>query len=185
MLGENPESKLLESSIWSDLNVRSLKWSARCHLMVKKIFSVLIVTCCVQVAESLTKYCILLHILEGSSDATNFSAICILLLNSNFKMSFLCLSWHYDIVYTTHWSRRSWVFFWKMVLAELDKNEWKGSLKCLCAFSFQSSNVEDSYWSENLAKDCPHEHVTCIFVVMCLWRLVHVTCLANLVFITL
>lgn len=45
--GENPESKLLETSIWSDLNV----------------------------AESLTKYCILLHILEGSLDATNFSAI--------------------------------------------------------------------------------------------------------------
>ncbi|KAL2470190.1 Plant UBX domain-containing protein 11 [Abeliophyllum distichum] len=45
--GENPESKLLETSTWSDLIV----------------------------AESLTKYCILLHLLEGSSDATNFSAI--------------------------------------------------------------------------------------------------------------
>lgn len=32
--------------------------------------------CCVQVAESVSKYCILLHIREGSTDAANYFAIC-------------------------------------------------------------------------------------------------------------
>ena len=35
--------------------------------------------CCIQVAESLAKYCIFLHIPGGSTDAANFSALCILL----------------------------------------------------------------------------------------------------------
>lgn len=34
---------------------------------------------CIQVAESLSKYCILLHIPGGSTDAAHFSALCILL----------------------------------------------------------------------------------------------------------
>ncbi|KAL3829233.1 hypothetical protein ACJIZ3_018035 [Penstemon smallii] len=45
--GDNPESKHLETSTWIDPNV----------------------------SETLAKYCILLHILEGSSEASNFSAI--------------------------------------------------------------------------------------------------------------
>ncbi|CAA0819832.1 Plant UBX domain-containing protein 11 [Striga hermonthica] len=45
--GDNPESKLLETSTWFDPKV----------------------------VETLSKYCILLHILEGSADASNFSAI--------------------------------------------------------------------------------------------------------------
>ncbi|KAL0366664.1 UNVERIFIED_CONTAM: Plant UBX domain-containing protein 11 [Sesamum radiatum] len=44
---DNPESKLLETSTWIDPSV----------------------------SEVLSKYCILLHILEGSSEASNFSAI--------------------------------------------------------------------------------------------------------------
>lgn len=45
--GNNPESEHLETSTWNDVNV----------------------------AESVLKYCVLLHILEGSPDASNFSAI--------------------------------------------------------------------------------------------------------------
>ncbi|KAI3459753.1 hypothetical protein Pfo_016416 [Paulownia fortunei] len=45
--GDNPESKFLETSTWIDPNV----------------------------SETLSKYCILLHILEGSSEASYFSAI--------------------------------------------------------------------------------------------------------------
>ena len=35
----------------------------------------------IQVAESVSKYCVLLHISEGSADAAHFSAICILLVD--------------------------------------------------------------------------------------------------------
>uniref|UniRef100_A0A6N2ME85 Uncharacterized protein n=1 Tax=Salix viminalis TaxID=40686 RepID=A0A6N2ME85_SALVM len=49
--GENVESAELEKSTWADSKV----------------------------TESLSKYCILLHVKEGSTDAMNFSAICILL----------------------------------------------------------------------------------------------------------
>ncbi|KAL7124364.1 hypothetical protein ABFS83_14G043600 [Erythranthe nasuta] len=45
--GDNPDSKLLETSTWTDPSV----------------------------SETLSKYCVLLHILEGSSEASNFSAI--------------------------------------------------------------------------------------------------------------
>ncbi|KAL1561363.1 plant UBX domain-containing protein 11-like [Salvia divinorum] len=45
--GDNPDSKLLETSTWIDPKV----------------------------SETVSKYCILLHILEGSSEALNFSAI--------------------------------------------------------------------------------------------------------------
>ena len=46
--------------------------------------------CCIQVAESLAKYCIFLHIPGGSTDAANFSALCILLEDdkSCFPLSF-------------------------------------------------------------------------------------------------
>nr|GMD60003.1 plant UBX domain-containing protein 11 isoform X1 [Ipomoea batatas] len=50
--GDNSESNHLETSTWLDS----------------------------QVAGSLSKYCILLHIVEGSSDAINFSALCILFI---------------------------------------------------------------------------------------------------------
>ncbi|KAL6571280.1 hypothetical protein OROHE_002923 [Orobanche hederae] len=46
-LGDNPESKLLETSTWFDTKV----------------------------SEALSKYCILLHILEGSPEASDFSAL--------------------------------------------------------------------------------------------------------------
>ncbi|KAL4290577.1 hypothetical protein GQ457_14G000180 [Hibiscus cannabinus] len=50
--GEDDDSKNLDHSTWTDLKVK----------------------------ESLSKYCILLHIRGGSTDAANFSAICILVL---------------------------------------------------------------------------------------------------------
>ena len=46
--------------------------------------------CCIQVAESLAKYCIFLHIPGGSTDAAHFSTLCILLEDdkSCFPLSF-------------------------------------------------------------------------------------------------
>ena len=48
------------------------------------IFVMFIVISCIQVAEKLSKYCVLLHLLEGSTDVAHFSAICILGLNDVF-----------------------------------------------------------------------------------------------------
>ena len=39
-----------------------------------------------QVAEAVSKYCVLLHIPAGSSDAAQFSSICILILSSIFQL---------------------------------------------------------------------------------------------------
>lgn len=55
-------------------------------LVMTRMIMMFIVISCLQVAEKLSKYCILLHILEGSTEASHFSAICILCLNN--------VSWH-------------------------------------------------------------------------------------------
>ncbi|RVW59954.1 hypothetical protein CK203_086977 [Vitis vinifera] len=69
--GEDAESIRLENSTWADLNV-----------VMTRMIMMFIVISCLQVAEKLSKYCILLHILEGSTEASHFSAICILCLNN-------------------------------------------------------------------------------------------------------
>ena len=78
--GQDSESNRLENSTWTDVKVGlfqscsilCLSWS------LISIWALFITMFCIQVADSVTKYCILLHILEGSADAAQFSAICIL-----------------------------------------------------------------------------------------------------------
>ncbi|KAJ0034094.1 hypothetical protein Pint_25702 [Pistacia integerrima] len=64
--GEDVNSVNLENTTWTDLTV----------------------------AESLSKYCIFLHILDRSTDATNFCAICILVLSENFLLKYYSLYLH-------------------------------------------------------------------------------------------
>lgn len=61
---------------WTDASV-GFYLHSQLYLQSKVIVS-FITFSLLQVAESLSKYCVLLHLQAASVDATNFSAICIL-----------------------------------------------------------------------------------------------------------
>jgi hypothetical protein len=83
--GEDEESDKLNRLTWTDASVgfscfytfHSLPLLLK--MQTRLFFTHIIIVCfLIKVADSLSKYCILVHIQAGSVDATNFSAICIL-----------------------------------------------------------------------------------------------------------
>lgn len=86
--GKNDESSRLENSTWTDVNVSFVPLLLVLCFLINLFNSyssalslILMFMFFIQVADSVAKYCILLHIPEESTDAANFSAICILKLN--------------------------------------------------------------------------------------------------------
>lgn len=68
---------------WTDASVGFSTFAIKGHCFIPNIIVVCLLL--LQVAQSLSKYCVLLHLQAASVDATNFSAICIL----SFFLSFM------------------------------------------------------------------------------------------------